>query len=254
VINSDFHSSDRSLNRSSGYFSSDDFRSQNLNTNYSSDELSSGAHQTTSPHTQPPSYYHPKQSHDNFDQVNGIVHRYYQPSNNTTGFNEAIDQIDALYNNLDIQTNNQPTPYNFSKPPSTLNRRKQLSQNSNEYSKRYTSTGFQHISDEQQPTTNLDFQTNRTLNDNENVNNNRHWSSSSLTNLVMATPIRPSQSFSSSGILADYTTPGSDPTQNMIVHQNRLNTQSQLVQRNRTSVKQVKQKNAAKKRNGNIHG
>ena len=43
MINSDFHSSDRSLNRSSGYFSSDEFRSQGLNTNYSSDEQSSGA-------------------------------------------------------------------------------------------------------------------------------------------------------------------------------------------------------------------
>ena len=80
--------------------------------------------------------------------------------NNPSGFNEAIDQIDALYNNLDVQTNedylddrfisqqrnnNSSTTYDFSKPTSTTNRRKHLSQNSNEYSKRYSSTGFQHI-------------------------------------------------------------------------------------------------------------
>ncbi|CAF4875974.1 unnamed protein product, partial [Rotaria socialis] len=37
--------------------------------------------------------------------------------------------------------------------------------------------------------------------------------------------------------------------QNVIVYQNRLNDQSQIVQRNRTSIKQMKQKNAARKRN-----
>ncbi|CAF1094059.1 unnamed protein product [Rotaria sordida] len=244
TINSDFHSSDRSLNRSSGYFSSDEFRYQCPNTNYSSDEQSNSPNQTYS------SYYHSKQPYY-FDQVNEIVHNYSQPSNN---FNETIDQIDALYNNLDIQTNDQI--YKFSKPISTKNRRKELSKNSNEYSKRYTSTGFQHIPYEQQQqqqmTSNID-----------NNNNKQNWTSSSptLTNLVMSTPIRPSKSLSSSGIMADYETSNSispnsgyGSTQNMIVYQNRLNDQSQIVQRNRTSVKQVKQKNAAKKRHGLTQG
>jgi hypothetical protein len=191
VINSDFHSSDRSLNRSSGYFSADEFRSQIVNPNYSSDEQSS------------PSHY-------NFDQVNNILHRYSQSSsNNSPRFNETIDQIDALYNNLNVQKNDQP--YDFSKPTSKTNRRRQLVQNPGEYSKRYTSTGFQHIPSD--------------------ADNN----TSTLNNIVMATPIRPIQSESG---------------QNLIVHQNRLNSQSQIVQRNR-SVKQMKQKSAAKKRNGN---
>jgi hypothetical protein len=175
----------------------------------------------------------------NFNQGNEIVRNYSQPS---TNFNDTIHQIDALYNNLDIQTSNQQ-PYDFSK----LNRRRQLIQDPNEYSKRYTSTGFQNIPYEQQ--TILD-------------NNKQNWTStSSLNNLTMASPIRPSQSLSSSGILADYGTPGSisptsgyGSTQNLIVQQNRLNGQSQIVQRNRTSVKQVKQKNAARKRNENIQG
>ncbi|CAF2588610.1 unnamed protein product [Rotaria sp. Silwood2] len=235
TINSDFHASDRSLNRSSGYFSSDEFRYQGLNTNYSSDEQSNSPNQTYSSHNHPKQLYH-------FDQVNEIVNNYSQPSNNSIGFNDTIDQIDALYNNLDIQTND-PT-YKFSKPISTKNRRKELSKNPNEYSTRYTSTGFQHIPYEQQSTSNIDN------------NNKQNWTSSSLTNLVMSTPIRPSKSLSSSGIIDDYETPysispnpGYDSTQNMIVYQNRLNDQSQIVQRNRTSVKQVKQKNAAKKRN-----
>ncbi|CAF1179870.1 unnamed protein product [Adineta steineri] len=332
VINSDFHSSDRSLNRSSGYFSSDELRSQGLNTNYSSDEQSSGAAVNLNQNSQSsntpsssharryknnesmsklPSHYRPKQhninhqqiNNDKFDQVNRIVNRYSRQSNNTTGFNETIDQIDALYNNLDIQTNedylndrsgnNIPTTatttYDFSKPTSTTNRRKHLSQNANEYSKRYSSTGFQHVPSQYEqeitttPTTvnsslrhlvsppiisNNDIRRNntqRTLSDNENLNNinehNRRWGSTSLNDLVMATPIRPSQSLSSSGILADYTTPGSispnsgfGSTQNVILQQNRLNGQSQIVQRNRTSVKQVKQKSAAKKRTGNNQG
>jgi len=228
VINSDYHSSDRSLNRSSGYFSSDEPRSQGHTTNYSSDEQSSGPNQysysTSSPirhnqiNEQPSTRYR-------FDQVNQIVQNYSQPSNN---FNETIDQIDALYNNLNIQTNDQ-RPYDFSK----LNRRKQLTRDSNEYSNRYTSTGFQHIPYEQQ-----------TISDNNN-------------NPIMSTPIRPSNSLSSSGILADYGTPGSiSPTSgySSTQYQNRSNLQSQIVQRNRTSVKQVKQKSAAKRRNGNIQG
>jgi len=73
----------------------------------------------------------------------------------------------------------------------------------------------------------------------------------------VSTPIRPS----SSEVVADYGTSGSispnsvySSTQNIVVNQNRLNGQSQIVQRNRTSVKQVKQKSAAKRRNGNIQG
>ncbi|UJR36708.1 hypothetical protein I4U23_029425 [Adineta vaga] len=326
VINSDFHSSDRSLNRSSGYFSSDELRSQGLNTNYSSDEQSSGAgmnmnqqsqSSNTPSSTHPrryknneqgisklPSHYRPKQqnhyqqlNNENFDQVNRIVNRYSRQSNSTTGFNEAIDQIDKLYNNLDVHTDedyitgNNPvtsTPtstYDFSKPTSTMNRRKHLSQNANDYTKRYSSTGFQHDPSQYEqeimtsnsntrhlispPTTFSNEKrrndTTRALSDNENLNtineHNRRWGSTSLNDLVMATPIRPSQSLSSSGILADYGTPGSispnsgfGSTQNVILQQNRLNGQSQIVQRNRTSVKQVKQKSAAKKRTGNIQG
>ncbi|CAF3643377.1 unnamed protein product [Rotaria sordida] len=324
VINSDFHSSDRSLNRSSGYFSADELRSQGLNTNYSSDEQSSGAtgmninqnsqsSNTPSTHTRRyknneqitsklPSHYRTRQQNnyqqlnsDNFDKLNQIVHRYYRqstninPNNNKTGFNETIDQIDALYNNLDIHTNdnyihdnkNPTTAYDFSK--SRANRRQNLSQNSNEYSMRYSSTGFPYISNhENTTTTNSNLRhlvsppvisnndkrhndTNRAYSDNENLNNNnehnRNWGSTSLNDLVMATPNRPSQSLSSSGILADYATPGSispssgfGSTQNVILQQNRLNSQAQIVQRNRTSVKQVKQKSAAKKKIGNIQG
>lgn len=326
VINSDFHSSDRSLNRSSGYFSSDELRSQGLTTNYSSDEQSSGAGmhihpQSQSSHTRRfknndqgvsklPSHYRPKQhsnysqpiNTENFDKVNQIVHRYYRQGTNPTGFNDTIDQIDALYNNLDVQSNedyrtdrfssqqgnqHSPTTYDFSKSPSTINRRKDLSQNTNEYAKRYSSTGFQHNPSQYEPPTtttttnstirhlvsppvvsNNDrrrYETHRASSDNENLNNvnehNRNWGSSSLNDLVMATPIRPSQSLSSSGILADYGTPGSispnsgfGSTQNVILQQNRLNNQQQVVQRNRTSVKQMKQKSAAKKKSGNTQG
>ncbi|CAF1617278.1 unnamed protein product [Rotaria magnacalcarata] len=203
TINSDFHASDRSLNRSSGYFSSDELRCQGVNANYSSDDQSNS---------------YPQQSY-NFDQVNQIVDNYSRsPNNNPRGFDETIDQIDALYNNLDVQTNNQT--YKFSTPISTRNRRKELSKNSNEYSTRYTSTGFQHIPYEQQPISNID---------NNNNNNNN----------------------SSSSILVDYVTPNSGygSTQNVIVYRNRFNDQSQIVQRNRTSIKQMKQKNAARKRN-----
>jgi hypothetical protein len=314
VINSDFHSSDRSLNRSSGYFSSDELRSQGLTTNYSSDEQSSGAGinpNSQSTHTRRyrnndqsisklPAHYRPRQqqqqpntnayqqlNNDSFDKVNQIVHRYYRQSNNPTGFNDTIDQIDALYNNLDVQTNQDrftsqqtPSTYDFSKSSSTANRRKNLSQNTNEYSKRYSSTGFQHIPSQYEPqtTTNSTLRhlvsptndkrrndTHRAFSDNENLNSanesNRNWGSTSLNDLVMTTPIRPSQSLSSSGILADYGTPGSispnsgfGSTQNVIVQQNRLNAQQQVVQRNRTSVKQMKQKSAAKKKTGNLQG
>ena len=220
VINSDFHASDRSLNRSSGYFSSDEPRSQGHNTNYSSDELSSGSRRVKTNEQIPirnSSRYH-------FDQVNEIVHNYSQPSGN---FNEAIDQIDALYNNLDVQSNEQQQTYDFSR----MNRRKQLTQNPNEYSNRFTSTGFQQTSPNQQ-------------------------TSSVLSNLVAATPIRSSTSLSSSGILADYGSPSFSygSTQNLIVQQNRSNGQAQIVQRNRTSVKQMKQKSEAKRRNGNTQG
>jgi hypothetical protein len=237
VINSDFHSSDRSLNRSSGYFSSDEPRSQGHTTNYSSDEQSTGAHRQ-SPlrhsqiHEQSPRRYQ-------FDHVNQLVQNYSQPRNHSTNFNETIDQLDSLYNNLDVQGNHQQK-YDFSK----LNRRRQLTQNPTEYSKRYTSTGFQQIPSEQQTT----------------ADQQQNWTSS-LTNLTMATPSRPSPSLSSSGILADYGTsaaisPNSvyGSTQNINVYQNRLNGQAQIVQRHRTSVKQVKQKSAAKRRNGNTQG
>jgi hypothetical protein len=230
VINSDFHSSDRSLNRSSGYFSSDEPRSQGHTTNYSSDEQSSAAAHRISPLASSPirQYRTNEQipitngTRYHFTRVNDIVQNYSRSPNN---FNDTINQIDALYTNLDVQKNDQ-RPYDFSK----LNRRKQLTQNPNEYSNRYTSTGFQQMSYEQ-PT-------------------------SSLTNLAMATSIRPSQSLSSSGILADYGTPSStySSTQNLIVQQNRLNGQSQIVQRNRPTVKQMKQKSAAKRRNGNLLG
>jgi hypothetical protein len=226
VINSDYHSSDRSLNRSSGYFSSDEPRSQGGHTtNYSSDEQSSGAVNRNSSFTSSPIRHYRTNEQTpitngtryHFDRVNEIVQNYSRSTNN---FNDAIDQIDALYTNLDVQKNDQRT-YDFSK----LNRRKQLTQNPNEYSSRYTSTGFQQIPYEQP------------------------------TSSSMPTPIRPSQSLSSSGILTDYGTTGSGygSIQNL-VQQNRLNGQSQVVQRNRISVKQVKQKNAAKRRNGNIQG
>ena len=327
VINSDFHSSDRSLNRSSGYFSSDELRSQGLNTNYSSDEQSSGTGMNVNQHSQSsnapsaharryrnneqsnsrlPPHYRPKPNNsnnyhqlnnENFDQVNRIVNRYSRQSNSVTGFNETIDQIDALYNNLDVHSNegyhagsnNSPatasTTYDFSKPTTTTNRRKYLSQNANDYAKRYSSTGFQHVpTDFNQGTLTSESslrhlvsppvapnndkrrdEPHRALSDNENLNSvnghTRQWGSTSLNDLVMAAPTRPSQSLSSSGILADYATPGSTSpnsgfgsTQNVIVQQNRLNGQSQIVQRNRTSVKQVKQKSAAKRTNGKHSG
>ena len=339
VINSDFHSSDRSLNRSSGYFSADELRSQGLTTNYSSDEQSSGtgmniyqnsqSSNTPLSHTRRykineqniskmPSHYRTKQQYhnyqplisDDFEKVNQIVHGYYRQSNsrnlnkNINGFNEAIDQIDALYNNLDIQTkandinnhylsqqenrhnNNSTTKYNFYKTKSPITRRKHLSQSSTEYPEHYLSTGFQQVPSEYEDSktttinstlrhlisppiiTNNDKRhkdTYRAFSDNENLTNvnehKRYWGSTSLNDLAMTTPIRPSQSLSSSGILADYTTPGSispnsgfGSTQNVVLQQNRLNSQAQVVQRNRTSVKQVKQKSAAKKKFGIIHG
>ena len=321
VINSDFHSSDRSLNRSSGYFSSDELRSQGLNTNYSSDEQSSGAAMNLNPQAQAahmrryrnndqsisklPSHYRPKQQQqqppnnnyqqlnsDGFDRANQIIHRYYRQPSTTTGFNDAIDQIDALYNNLDVQSNKEdqsPLTYDFSKPSSSANRRKNLAQNTNEYSKRYSSTGFQQVPSQFELTTPNNstlrhltsptmpmsgsssaekrrHETPRAFSDNENLNHpnehhTHHWGSTSLNDLVMATPIRPSHSLSSSGILADYGTPGSSSpnsgfgsTQNVVLQQNRLNSQQQIVQRNRTSVKQMKQKSAAKKKPGNTQG
>ena len=329
VINSDFHSSDRSLNRSSGYFSSDELRSQGLNTNYSSDEQSSAAQMNPnaqSSHTRRyryndqsisklPAHYRPKQqqqqqqnnnnyqqlNNDSFDRVNQIVHRYNRQPTNPTGFNDTIDQIAALYNNLDVQSNedrftssqgnvHSPSTYDFSKPTSTTtNRRKDLSQNTNEYSKRYSSTGFQHIPSQYEPTTTTTttpnttvrhlisptipttndkrrYETHRAFSDNENLNNvnehtNRTWGSTSLNDLVMATPIRPSQSLSSSGILADYGTPGSispnsgfGSTQNVIVQQNRLNasttscaTESNISETNET-------KKCGKEENGKSSG
>ena len=263
VIHSDFHASDRSLNRSSGYFSSDELRSQGVTGNYSSDELSASTHArrykaNEQAGSKLPSYYRTKvssqRSADPVDQVNELVHRYYQPSSATSriGFNDTIDQIDALYNKLDIQNNeraNSPAnmPYDFSKPPSTVNRRRQLAQNPTEYSARYTSTGFQHVPS---ANTSTPYQSNdgqRPFSDPETdpSPHHRHWGSSSLTDLVQATPIRPSQSLSSSGILADYGTPGSissasgfGSSQDLLVRQNRLNEQSQIVHRNRTSNKQ----------------
>ncbi|CAM2717941.1 unnamed protein product [Rotaria socialis] len=307
VINSDFHSSDRSLNRSSGYFSADELRSQGINPNYSSDEQSSGtglnmnvnsrSSNTPSSHARRyrnndqvasrlPSHYRTKQSsnyqplnNDSFDKLNQIVHRHYRQSNtnnnNTSGFSDTIDQIDALYNNLDVQTNensNSPTTYDFSK--STSNRRRNVTNNTNDYQTRYTSTGFPHVSNHETATPNSTLRhfvsppnndTHRAYSDNENLNanteHNRNWGSTSLNDLIMSTPIRPSQSLSSSGILADYATPGSispnsgyGSTQNVVLQQNRLNSQGQVLQRNRTSVKQVKQKSAAKKKTGNIQG
>ena len=325
VINSDFHSSDRSLNRSSGYFSSDELRSQGITTNYSSDEQSSAAvmnqpnGQFSSAHARRfrnndptisrlPAHYRPKSNtyqplnNENFERVNQMVHRYHRQSNGSTGFNDTIDQIDALYNNLNIQSNedcrspqtnnnnnnnNSPSTYDFSKTPSTLNRRKNLSPNSTEYAKRYSSTGFQHMQSQYDSPTSPTadnstllhlvsppivptndrrrYDAHRAFSDNENLNPNQHnrnWAaSSSLTDLVSTTPIRPSQSLSSSGILADYGTPGSispnsgfGSTQNVVLQQNRLNSQQQIVQRNRTSVKQMKQKSAAKKKSGNHQG
>ncbi|CAF1054505.1 unnamed protein product, partial [Didymodactylos carnosus] len=147
VINSDFHSSDRSLNRSSGYFSSDELRSQGVNTNYSSDEqsgasnnppsLSTNIHQqgqkqqthirrynakstltsgadnygnlTTNMASRLPSHY--RSNVDNVEKINQILNQFDNgsgttsastPGNTTTGFTDAIAQIDALYNNLDI--------------------------------------------------------------------------------------------------------------------------------------------------------
>jgi hypothetical protein len=336
VINSDFHASDRSLNRSSGYFSSDELRSQALTANYSSDEQSSGAGKITqqnsisnsaASHTRRyknneqstsrlPAHYRTRQpayqhvNGDTVDQVNQIVHRYYQqsalihPHNvpNQQGFNEAIDQIDALYNNLDIHTNEEyfhdrlvpqqndenSSAYDFSRP-STINRRRELSQNNDDYAKRYTSTGFQNVSsqnnDQSRNNSTLRhlvssneilssndkrrsdmIDTNRALSDNENIHQmnstQRSWGSTSLNDLAAsATSIRPSHSLSSSGIITDYATPGSTSptsgfgsTHNVVLQQNRLNGRSQVVQRNRTSVKQMKQKSAAKKKFGHIQG
>lgn len=312
MINSDFHSSDRSLNRSSGYFSADELRSQGINPNYSSDEQSSGAAinvhinsqspNTPTSHTRryrnndqvgsklPPHYrtrqnnnnYH-QLNNDNFDKLNQIVQRHYrQSNNNVAGFNDTIDQIDALYNNLDVQTNDNyihenptsPTTYDFSRSPS--NRGTNFAQNTNEYSKRFTSTSYPHTSNDENSSlrhlvsppimSTIDKRhndPNRAHSDNENLNSeyNRNWGSTSLNDLALSTPLRPSQSLSSSGILADYTTPGSispnsgfGSTQNVILQQNRFNSQGQVVQRNRTSVKQMKQKSAAKKKLGNVQG
>ncbi|CAF0987483.1 unnamed protein product [Didymodactylos carnosus] len=142
IINSDFHSSDRSLNRSSGYFSSDELRSQGVNTNYSSDEQSGASNNPPSSSSnlqqqgqqqthirryntknttasggdsnghstnRLPAYYRSK--HDNVEKINQILNQFRNgngttssstPVNTTPGFNDAIAQIDALYNNLDI--------------------------------------------------------------------------------------------------------------------------------------------------------
>lgn len=253
-----------------------------------------------------PSHYRPKQqqsplannnyqqlNNDSFDRANQLVHQYYRQPSGSTGFNDTIDQIDALYTNLDVRTNkdaqgnaHSPMTYDFSKPSSSANRRRNLSQNTNEYSKRYSSTGFQQMSSqyEQSPPNNSTLrhivsssipintnekrrhETSRAFSDNENLNHptehpTHHWGSTSLNDLAMSTPIRPSHSLSSSGILADYGTPGSispnsgfGSTQNVVLQQNRLNNQQQVVQRNRTSVKQMKQKSAAKKKPGNLQG
>ena len=254
-----------------------------------------------------PSHYRPKQqgppsannnyqqlNSDSFDRVNQLVHQHYRQPTSSTGFTDTIDQIDALYNNLDVGTNREaqrnahsPITYDFSKPSSSANRRKNLSQNTNDYSKRYSSTGFQQMSSQQyeqstpsnstlrhlvSPTIPINtndkrrHETPRAFSDNENLNHptehqTHHWGSTSLNDLVMSPPIRPSHSLSSSGILADYGTPGSNSpnsgfgsTQNVILQQNRLNNQQQIVQRNRASVKQMKQKSAAKKKPGNLQG
>ena len=270
VIHSDFHASDRS----SGYVSADEIRSQPYIGNDSSDDQS----KSSSPKylfnnssnlrryrnndgtqiSKLPSYYHPKptqRSTDQFGRVNEMVHHYNQRASNDqrTDFNEAIDQIDALYSNLNIQTKvPSSNVYNFSRPASTVNRRKQLAQNSNEYSKRYTSTGFQHVSSPNENQT--------PLSDPESVSNQNHrqWASSSLTDLVQSVPIQPSQSLSSSGILADYLTPGSispnsgyGSTQDVVVHQNRYNDQAHLVRRNRTVTKQ---RNSTKRSQPYGHG
>lgn len=206
TINSDFHASDRSLNRSSGYFSSDENRFHSGNVNYSSDEPS-----ITSPRSKPTS---------NFDQLDQIVDKYTYSSNNPKSFNETINQIDALYNNLDVKTTDQQ--YKFPKATSTKNRRKELAKTSNEYATRYTSTGFQHIPSETQTASDL----------NNSINQQNRSSST--------------------GILMDHETSnfGYGSLQNRIVYQNRLNDKSQIVHRHRQSVKQMKLKNAARKRNG----
>ena len=263
VIHSDFHASDRSLNRSSGYFSSDELRPQGLIGNYSSDEQSTSAHTrrykaNEQAGSRLPSYYRTKipsqqRPTDPVDQVNELIHRYNQPSSGPgrTGFTDTIDQIDALYNKLDVQNNDRSsspsnTPYDFSKPPSTINRRRQHAQNSAEYSARYTSTGFQHVPSANASTPYESNDGQRPFSDPETApsTHHRHWGSASLTDLVQATPIRPSHSLSSSGILADYGTPGSissasgfGSSQDLLVRQNRLNEQSQIVHRNRTSTK-----------------
>lgn len=207
VINSDFHASDRSLNRSSGYFSSDEPRSQGHTTNYSSDEQSS-------------SYRRVKPNEN-------TARYHFNPSTERSPhkFHETIDQIDALYNNLEVQNNGQ-RQYDFSR----MNRRRQMTPNAADYSNRYTSTGF-----EQTPS---------------------HEQQASAAQHNTFTPTRPSVSLSSSGILADYGSPNSTygTASNPIVQQNRWNAQSQIVQRNRTSVKQMKQKSAAKRRTGNAQG
>lgn len=228
VIHSDFHSSDRS----SGYFSSDDLRSYPLNTQDSSDDqstLSRPRRFRNNPTnlSQLPSYYRPKRSTDHVDQVNDLIERHYHPPSTSsssstygyrTGFNETIDQIDALYTNLDIRENdpsNSTTSCTIIKPTtSTHNRRRELVQNPIEYSKRYTSTGFQHIPTPPPPPTmsynEQERERERPLSDHEREPMYRHWSSSSLTDLIMPTTFaRTSQSLSSSGILADYPTPGS---------------------------------------------
>ncbi|CAF4045394.1 unnamed protein product [Adineta steineri] len=235
TINSDFHASDRSLNRSSGYFSSDEIRSQGHNTNYSSDEQSSGINLNSQSPSQRRQRNKSNDKSYHFDRLNNIVNQYSQSSNTSLGFNETIDQIDALYQNLDVETADRS--YDFSKS----NSRKQIELNPNEYPQRLTSVGFQHIPYEQQTSSTVNANVN-----NNNNNNNQKWTSSSINNIFTSTPIRPTQSAS-----GGFSTPNSkySSIQNMILHQNRFNPQSQIVQRNRASVKQVKQKNAARKRN-----
>lgn len=321
VINSDFHSSDRSLNRSSGYFSSDELRSQGLTANYSSDEQSSGAgiisqqngavvnhprryrnNDQTAPRL--PAHYRPRSSHyqhlntENFEQVNQMVQRYHQTANSFNQnskqpFHETINELDNFYSNVDMRNGENShqgrsmAQMSSEQTGAVLNRRRQLSPNQNEYTKRYTSTGFQSMSSPSDYTQsnstlrhlvsppsvstintdkrrNITTDSSRALSDNENLyrinSTERQWGSTSLNDLAASVPLRPSQSLSSSGILADYTTPGSmspnsgfGSTQNVVLQRNRLNDQQQIVQRNRTSVKQVKQKSAAKKKfNGHI--
>jgi hypothetical protein len=262
VIHSDFHPSDRS----SDYVSSDEFRSQFTLGNDSSDEHSlTAAHRqylpTTTTHTRRyranesassklPSHYRSRsampKSSDQFDQVSELVHQYCRSSSNRrTNFNDTIDQIDALYNNVQVQVNGNENlrvsmPYDFSKSSSSMNQRKESTTNTSEHGKRYTSVGFQTM--ESSSYENLDSRHRHPLRDDRtnSMHSQHQWTSSSLTDLDRLPSARPSQSLSSSGILTDYVTPGSaspmsgfGSTQDLIAHQNRFNDQSHAVHRNR---------------------